>query len=59
METCSAVLRFGYVFLILLCDRHLNEIALAVLLHGTICCSLFFLCILVSKRVKETLVLRG
>ena len=41
METCSVVLTFESVEEILWCD-HSNEISLAVLLHGTICFSIFY-----------------
>ena len=41
METCSVVLTFGSVDEILWCD-HSNETSSAVLLHGTICFSIFY-----------------
>ena len=41
METCSVVLTFESVEEILWCD-HLNETSPAVLLHGTICFSIFY-----------------
>ena len=41
METCSEVLTFEYVDEILWCD-HSNETSSAVLLHGTICFSIFY-----------------
>ena len=41
METCSAVLTFESVGEILWCD-HSNETSSAVLLHGTICFSIFY-----------------
>ena len=41
METCSVVLTFESVDEILWCD-HSNETSLAVLLHGTICFSIFY-----------------
>ena len=41
METCSAVLTFESVNEILWCD-HSNETTSAVLLHGTICFSIFY-----------------
>ena len=41
METCSVVLTFESVDEILWCD-HLNETSLALLLHGTICFSIFY-----------------
>ena len=41
METCSVVLTFEFVEEILWCD-HSNETSLAVLLHGTICFSIFY-----------------
>ena len=41
METCSVVLSFEFVNEILWCD-HSNETSLAVLLHGTICFSIFY-----------------
>ena len=41
METCSAVLTFEFVDEILWCD-HSNETSSAVLLHGTICFSVFY-----------------
>ena len=40
MKTCSVVLTFESVDEILWCD-HLNETSSAVLLHGTICFSIF------------------
>ena len=40
METCSVVLTFESVDEILWCD-HSNETSSAVLLHGTICFSIF------------------
>ena len=40
METCSVVLTFESVDEILWCD-HSNETSSAVLLHGTICLSIF------------------
>ena len=40
METCSAVLTFESVKKILWCDRS-NETSSAVLLHGTVCFSVF------------------
>ena len=40
METCSVVLTFESVDEILWCD-HSNETSLAILLHGTICFSIF------------------
>ena len=40
METCSVVLTFESVDKILLCN-HSNETSLAVLLHGTICFTVF------------------
>ena len=40
METCSVVLTFESVNEILWCD-HSNETSSAVLLHGTICFSIF------------------
>ena len=40
MEMCSAVLTFESVDEILWCDRS-NETSSAVLLHGTICFSIF------------------
>ena len=40
METCSVVLTFESVDEILWCD-HSNETSSAVLLHGTICFSVF------------------
>ena len=40
METCSVVLTFESVDEILWCD-HSNETSPAVLLHGTICFSVF------------------
>ena len=40
MDTCSVVLTFESVDEILWCD-HSNETSLAVLLHGTICFSIF------------------
>ena len=40
MEACSVVLTFESVDEILWCD-HLNETSSAVLLHGTICFSVF------------------
>ena len=40
METCSVVLTFESVYEILWCD-HSNETSSAVLLHGTICFSIF------------------
>ena len=42
METCSVVLTFESVDEILWCD-HSNETSLAVLLHGTICYSIFYI----------------
>ena len=41
METCSVVPTFESVDEILWCD-HSNETFLAVLLHGTICFSIFY-----------------
>ena len=41
METCSVVPTFKSVDEILWCD-HLNETSLVVLLHGTICFSIFY-----------------
>ena len=41
METCNVVLTFASVDEILWCD-HSNETSLAVLLHGTICFSIFY-----------------
>ena len=41
METCSVVLTFESVDEILWCD-HSNETSSAVLLHGTICFSIFY-----------------
>ena len=41
METCSAVLTFESVDEILWCD-HSNKTSLAILLHGTICFSIFY-----------------
>ena len=41
MQTCSVVLTFEYVDEILWCD-HSNETSSAVLLHGTICFSIFY-----------------
>ena len=41
METCSVVLTFESADKILRCD-HSNETSLAVLLHGTICFSMFY-----------------
>ena len=41
METCSVVLTFESVDKILWCD-HSNETSSAVLLHGTICFSIFY-----------------
>ena len=41
METCSVVLTFESVDEILWCD-HSNETLKAVLLHGTICFSIFY-----------------
>ena len=41
MEICSVVLTFESVDEILWCD-HSNETSLAVLLHGTICFSIFY-----------------
>ena len=40
METCSVVLTFESVDEILWCD-HSNQTSLAVVLHGTIRCSIF------------------
>ena len=40
-ETCSVVLTFESVDEILWCD-HSNETSSAVLLHGTICFSIFY-----------------
>ena len=40
-ETCSVVLTFESVDEILWCD-HSNETSLAVLLHGSICFSIFY-----------------
>ena len=41
MQTCSVVLTFESVDEILWCD-HSNETSSAVLLHGTICFSIFY-----------------
>ena len=41
METCSVVLTFESVDEILWCD-HPNETSSAVLLHGTVCFSIFY-----------------
>ena len=41
MKTCSAVLTFESVNEILWCD-HSNETSLMVLLHSTICFSIFY-----------------
>ena len=41
MATCSAVLTFVFVDEILWCD-HSNKTSFAVLLHGTICSSIFY-----------------
>ena len=41
METCGTVLTFESVDEILWCD-HSNETSSAVLLHGTICFSIFY-----------------
>ena len=41
METCSVVLTFEPIDEILWCD-HSNETSLAVLLHCTICISIFY-----------------
>ena len=41
METCSVALTFESVDEILWCD-HSNETSSAVILHGTICCSIFY-----------------
>ena len=41
MKTCSVVLTFESVDEILWCD-HSNETSSAVLLHGTICFSIFY-----------------
>ena len=41
MATCNVVLTFESVDEILLCD-HSNETSSAVLLHGTICFSIFY-----------------
>ena len=41
MEACSVVLTFEFVDEILWCD-HSNETSSAVLLHGTICFSIFY-----------------
>ena len=41
METCSVVLTFESVDEILWCD-HSNQTSSAVLLHGTICFSIFY-----------------
>ena len=41
MKTCNVVLTFESVDEILWCN-HSNEISLAVLLHGTICFSIFY-----------------
>ena len=41
MKTCSVVLTFESVDKILWCD-HSNETSSAVLLHGTICFSIFY-----------------
>ena len=41
MEPCSVVVTFKSVDEILWCD-HLNETSSAVLLHGTICFSIFY-----------------
>ena len=41
MTTCSVVLTFESVDKILWCD-HSNETSSAVLLHGTICFSIFY-----------------
>ena len=41
METCGVVLTFESVDKILCCD-HVNETSSAVLLHGTICFSVFY-----------------
>ena len=41
MKTCNVVLSFESVDEILWCD-HSNETSLAVLLHGTICFSIFY-----------------
>ena len=41
METCSVALTFETVDEILSCD-HSNETSSAVLLHGTICFSIFY-----------------
>ena len=41
METCSVVLTFESVDEILWCD-HSNETSSVVLLHGTICFSIFY-----------------
>ena len=41
METCNVVLTFESVNEILWCD-HSNETSSAVLLHGTICFSIFY-----------------
>ena len=41
METCSVAVNFKSVDEILLCD-HSNETSSTVLLHGTICFSIFY-----------------
>ena len=41
METCGLVLTCESVSRILWCD-HSNETSSAVLLHGTICCAIFY-----------------